>query len=268
MSDLRSRANAAIQDGAREIAKAGISMADVPSGEQIREMTAGEPADSGIEASMDVPVHVAWSRVMGEVQFIAKNRRTDMPGGDKRNYNYRGIDDVMNAVAGSFRKHGVFVMPSGVEPSFEVVKTSSGSAMNYARIVCHFTIYGPKGDTMPGAVLGEGFDSGDKSGTKAQSVAYRTFLIEALAIPVKRPEYDTEHGPQYEIAGPQRPTVAEYAAMILDEGTSVARLSQIMQEVDADRTLGPVEVELVDGERVSLSRLVRRVGQKRKSQEG
>lgn len=271
MSELRNRMEAAkaVADGVQVLAEAGVSVADVTDSATMRRLVTGEPtpdvAESGIEADLTVPVHVAWSRVMGEVQFIAKNRQTT--SGAK--FSYRGIDDVMNAVAGALRKHGVMVIPSGVEPTFEIIKTSNNANMNYCRAVCHFTIHGPKGDTMPGSCLGEGFDSGDKSGTKAQSVAYRTFLIEALAIPVKRPEYDTEHGQQHEIAGPTRPTVGEYAAEILSASTSLARLSQIMAEVDGDRSLGMAEVELAGEEqKISLSRLVRRVGKERKNAEG
>ena len=212
-------------------------------------------AESGVVASEDVPVHVAWRRMMQDVQWLGKSRQS-------RDYMYRGIDDVMNLVGPAERKHGVFVMPTGVEPVFEVINTKSGSPMNYARIICHFTIYGPRGDTMPACVVGEGFDTGDKSGTKAQSVALRTLYLNALAIQTNEPARDTEYGDQHEIAGPARPGPEQYAAMILADDVTVGRLQQIKEELYGDPTIGKAEVELVTGEKIRLVDLVVREGKR------
>jgi hypothetical protein len=204
---------------------------------------------------------------MGEVQYIRKARATT----SGTRYNYRGIDDVMDAVGPALRKHGVIVMPTAVDPTFEVIATTKGSAMNYCRAVVMFTVIGPRGDTMPvqGSALGEAFDSGDKSGTKASSVALRTFFIQALAIPVNAPAVDPEHGEQHEIAGPRRPTADEYAAEIAAGTTSLDRLRAIQAELKADRRMGAAEVEVLgrDG-RVSLLALVGEIGRERAARGG
>src|SRR6185312_6713238 len=96
------------------------------------------------------------------------------------------------------RKHGVIVMPVKVRAEHTVVNTTKGAAMNYTRATVSFAVMGPRGDVLSaphpetgivgaliGEAIGEGFDSGDKSSMKAQSVAYREFLIKSLAIPVK-----------------------------------------------------------------------------------
>lgn len=220
-------------------------------------------AESGIEASTDVPVHVAWQKVMQDVQWLGKNRVTETG----TRYRYRGIDDVMNVVGPALRKHGVFVAPTGIEPTFTTINTKAGAVMNYCRAVVHFTVYGPKGDSFTASVLGEAFDNGDKSGTKAQSIALRTFLVNGLAIQTNEPERDTEYGTQHELAAPPRPTPEQYAEWILDESTSLGRLTQIKNELYADKSVGAAEVELPDGEKVRLVDLVRRVGQQRKSGE-
>lgn len=223
--------------------------------------------DSPIRADLGVPVHVAWQRVMAEVQWIGKGRRADK-------FMYRGVDDVMNFVAPAIRKHGVIVMPVKVEPEYTVINTKSGSAMNYCRAVVSFVVMGPCGDVLSvpndagilvpliGQAVGEGFDTGDKSSMKAQSVAQREFYIKALSIQVDRPAADPEHGTQYEI-GTKAPTAEEYAAEIQDEGTSVNRLQQIKAELFADRRMGTTEVELFSGEKVRLVDLVQRVGRER-----
>lgn len=219
-------------------------------------------AESGIEASTDAPVHIAWQRVMQDVRWLGKNRTTETG----TRYRYRGIDDVMNVVGPALRKHGVFVAPTGIEPTFTTINTKGGAVMNYCRAVVHFTVYGPKGDSFTASVLGEAFDNGDKSGTKAQSVALRTFLVNGLAIQTDEPERDTEYGTQHELAAPPRPTAEEYAARILDPRTSMNMLSQIKQELDGDREVGAATVELADGEKIRLVDLVRREGMRRKEQ--
>jgi hypothetical protein len=225
-------------------------------------------AESDVPAGGDVPVHVAWSRVMQDVQFIAKGR--DVTSGPAR-YKFRGIDDILNRVGPVLRKHGVSVIPTGVRPDFSVVTTRGTNGertMNYCRSVGQFTIFGPCGDTIVGEALGEGFDPGDKSGSKASSVSLRTFYIQALAIPTDQPALDPEHGEQYELAGPRQPTPEGYAAEILDEKTSFNRLTQIKQELYGNRSIGAAEIEHADGSKERLVDLVRRIGLQRKQQEG
>lgn len=259
MSDLRSKAEAAksapAAAAAESVARLGKAVGVVAPAP--REF---DVADSGIAADLDVPVHIAWLRVMQDVQWLRKERR-----GDK--YMYRGIDDVMNLVGPAERKHGVFVMPTGIEPSFTTINTKSGAAMNYCRAVVHFTIYGPRGDTMTASVLGEGFDTGDKSGSKAQSVALRTLYLNGLAIQTNEPARDTEYGVQHEIAGPAVPTADEYAAMILDERVTLQRLQQIKDELTADRAMGAAVVEIFGGEPTRLIDLVQRVGRTKMKQQ-
>jgi hypothetical protein len=250
MSDLKSRALAA---------KNGVATRDIEEGETVTVelQPVADVAASGVPVSLDVPVHIAWSRVMQDVVWLSKERSA-------RDYKYRGIDDVINLVGPAIRKHGVVVIPIGAAPIYEIINTSKGAAMNYCRIVSRFQVFGPRGDSFIGETPGEAFDNGDKASTKAQSVALRTFYIQALAIMTNRPQLDPEYGEQHEIAGPRRPTPEQYATEILDERTSLNRLSQIKNELYGDRAIGTAEVELADGEKVRLVDLVRRVGQQRK----
>jgi len=271
MSDLRARAEAGGKVSGAFVARDILGNEVDPDAAAREAVAAGREAAladldaSGVVAADSmVRVHEAWARVMRDVAWIGKGRQTT--SGAK--YSYRGIDDVMNFVGPALRKHGVFVMPSGIEPTFEVIKTTSGSAMNYCRATVRFTIYGPGGDSMPAEVLGEGFDSGDKSGSKAQSIALRTLYLNGLAIQTNEPARDTEYGQQHEIAGPPARTADDYAAEILDEQTSIGRLRQIRAELDSDARLANFKVS--DGfgdEKIELGRLVRRIGAKRTAEE-
>jgi hypothetical protein len=270
MSQLKSRAEA--EQATAAMAGAGrtaVEMAETVRRNVAAMVGAPDVADSGIEADLKAPVHVAWLRVMGEVEFVKKGRSPGL------NYEFRGIDAVLNVVGPALRKHGVLVFPVKVSPEYTVVTSTKGSVMNYCRCVVRYTIMGPRGDVlmthndegvevpMISESLGEAFDTGDKASTKAQSVALRTFYINALAIPTNEPARDPEHGIQHELGAPSPRTAESYMEEILSDGTTINRLQQIKAELYGNRALGMAEVELIDGETISLAALVRRVGMAR-----
>jgi hypothetical protein len=250
MSDLRTRAAAAANP---EVQRATEDALRNPSpdtiGAAIEAAVAAQSvpdlADSGIDPSQDVPAHVAWSRVMGEVQWIAKASQADK-------YKFRGIDAVRNAVGPALRKHGVVVVPVATRIEHERHTRSGGGSMTTSRATVTYAIFGPRGDRLGGPgftmeTLGEGFDVGDKSSMKAQSVAERTLYITGLCIPTDQPELDPEHGPQYEIATPKPPTAEEYYAEILSPGVSFARLQTINGELAQHRDIATTMMRNVDG---------------------
>jgi len=130
-------------------------------------------------------VAAAWSKVMGDVQGIGKRDRND-----QQRFNFRGIDAVMNAVGPALREHGVSVIPTAHELINDTYSTKSGTVMRNATVRIGWTIIGPLGDTIDGASYGEAADAGDKAVSKAHSVAYRTFLLQALCIPTDEPDPD------------------------------------------------------------------------------
>lgn len=133
-------------------------------------------------------VHTAWAAVMAEVRAVGKNDRVKS---GPAQFNFRGIDGVLNAVGPIFRKHGVYVAPIGVDIlSTEFNPTKSGGKMKDVTISVTWRVTGPAGDTWTGVSLGEGSDAGDKAVSKAHSVAYRTFLIQSLALPTDEPDPD------------------------------------------------------------------------------
>lgn len=134
-------------------------------------------------------VYEAWSAVMASVQAIGKDSRNKSQG-----FNFRGIDAVMNAAGPAMREHGVIVIPSLRSIHYrDVTSASKGSAMREVTVQVGYTIIGPEGDGIDfGSVPAEALDSGDKATAKAMSVAYRTFLLQALTIPTDETDPD-EH---------------------------------------------------------------------------
>lgn len=129
----------------------------------------------------------ALSAVMGEVQAVGKTGRNT-----QQNYNFRGVDAVVNAVGPALRTHGVVVVPIEASVLEERYTTKSGTAMKGVTATVTFRFYGPAGDFIDAQVCGESSDSGDKAVPKAHSVAYRTMLLQALCIPTDEPDPDEE----------------------------------------------------------------------------
>lgn len=128
----------------------------------------------------------ALAAVMADVREVRKDQTNQ-----HQRFNFRGIDTVMNAVGPAFRKHGVVCLPTKVDhhiASKTVGKNSS--LMNFVTVNVEYTLYGPEGDHITGNVSAESFDSGDKGTAKAMSVAYRTFLLQALCLPTDDPDPD------------------------------------------------------------------------------
>ena len=132
-------------------------------------------------------VHQALSKVMGDVQAVKKDSKNHA-----QRFNFRGIDAVMNAVGPALRKHGVTILPEDVEVHRSNGTTASGKQTAEVVVKVTYRVYGPAGDSIHGKVAAEAMDFGDKAIAKAMSVAYRTFLLQALTIPTDEPDPDSE----------------------------------------------------------------------------
>lgn len=132
-------------------------------------------------------VHQALSKVMAEVQAVRKDSKNQA-----QRFNFRGIDAVMNAVGPALRKHGVIVLPEDVEVYRSNGTTASGKQTAEVVVKVTYRVYGPAGDSIHGKVAAEAMDFGDKAIAKAMSVAYRTFLLQALTVPTDEPDPDSE----------------------------------------------------------------------------
>lgn len=172
-------------------------------------------------------VYEAFAAVMDDVQAIRKGQQNRQQG-----FNFRGIDAVMQAVGPSLRKHGVVIVPEAQHVDGEVYETAKGTRMMRTVVRMGYTVYGPDGSSFSGVSYGEAADSGDKGVTKAQSVAYRTFLLQALTVPTDDPEPDAE---VHERVRPQQPVqrpwdMATAESRIKFVAGDVAKLREAWQE--------------------------------------
>lgn len=186
------------------------------------------PAPAQYATPDDVPVHVAWQRVMQDVPAVGKDRETT----EGPRYTYRGVDDVINAFSAAIRRHGVIIGPGKVTPTYTSSQAKSGTKMRECTIVVDWWVMGPRGDVLnqPIQSAGEAMDYQDKSTSKAESVAMRVLMTTLGFVGTQAPD------PEADSAGMERvddatPTPQGYFAEITNPMTPRERFRQLYNEL-------------------------------------
>ncbi|MFJ7267278.1 ERF family protein [Streptomyces sp. NPDC099050] len=135
--------------------------------------TTYEPAPDGTPANAP-RIFAAINAVMRDTMPVGKNQKNT-----QQNYAFRGIDDVMSAMAGPMRAHGVFILPT-----IAGQRQDRDGKMTRTNITMRYRVYGPAGDCLIAEVPGEAFDIADKSTNKAQSAALKYLLFTLFMLPV------------------------------------------------------------------------------------
>lgn len=126
--------------------------------------------------------------IMREVGAIGKERKNAQQG-----YNFRGIDDAMNALHGLFAKHGLFSTSEVIKQTREERATKNGGVLIYTILNMRYTFHALDGSTVQTELIGEGMDSGDKSSNKSLAVSLKYALLQMFMIPTRElidPEND------------------------------------------------------------------------------
>lgn len=125
-------------------------------------------------------IYKAISKVMAEVGAIGKDKRNQQQG-----FQYRGIDDVMNALYPVLSRNGLFLTPEVLEHHREERQTARGGNLIYSILKVRYTMYAEDGSSVSAVVIGEGMDSADKSSNKAMSVAMKYAMFQLFCIPTE-----------------------------------------------------------------------------------
>ncbi|GHC44266.1 MULTISPECIES: ERF family protein [Streptomyces rochei group] len=132
-----------------------------------------QPAPEGAPA--DQPrVFATIANVMRDAMPVGKDQENK-----QQNYRFRGIDDVMSAMAGPMRKHGLFILPTIADH-----QQQRDGKMTRVLITMRYYVYGPAGDCLITDMPGEAFDFADKATNKAQSAALKYLLFTLFMLPV------------------------------------------------------------------------------------
>lgn len=113
---------------------------------------------------------------------IAKNRRNTQGAG----FNFRGIDDVLNALSGALAENQLCILPRVIRRDQEERQSKNGGALFYTTLEVEFDIVSAiDGSTHTVRTYGEAMDSGDKSTNKAMSAAYKYMALQTFCIPTE-----------------------------------------------------------------------------------
>lgn len=116
------------------------------------------------------------------VQGISKDRKNLQGSG----YNFRGIDDVLNALAPSLVTNGLVIVPRCLERESVERTTKSGGAIFYTTVKVEFDFIATSDGSKHTAVMyGEAMDTSDKSTNKAMSAAYKYAALQTFCIPTE-----------------------------------------------------------------------------------
>jgi len=129
-------------------------------------------------------IGVLIPELMRDIGSVGKNRKNN-----HQNYNFRGIDDVLNFVGPAVAKAGLRVEVDMSEYLSDRVEWEDGGRRKFRmhvslKLTARFTA--PDGSQHVCAAYGEGQDtSGDKATNKAMSAAFKYAFFLGLVIPVE-----------------------------------------------------------------------------------
>jgi hypothetical protein len=159
---------------------------------------------------------------------ITKSRKNVQQG-----YNFRGIDDVYNALSPLLAKHGLCILPRILTRACEERQTKSGTAMFYVTVEAEFDfVCAEDGSKHTVRTFGEAMDSADKATNKAMSAAYKYAAFQAFAIPTEGDNDADAHTPEG-----IKPADESQAA-------KAREFAEAMQEADSATTLAKIGADL------------------------
>ncbi|MGM8711104.1 ERF family protein [Enterobacter hormaechei subsp. steigerwaltii] len=168
-------------------------------------------------------VYAAISAVAKEMAStgISKDRVNKVQG-----FNFRGIDQVYNALAPALVTHGLVILPRLTERTCTERINKHGTALFYVVVKAEFDFVSTEdGSTHTVTTYGEAMDSGDKATNKAMSIAYKYAAFQAFCIPTEETAIDAD-AEVHQVA----PQDAEAA---LREFGDKASLAQSVEELQA-----------------------------------
>lgn len=128
-------------------------------------------------------VYTAIANVMATLarDGISKGRRNQQQG-----YQFRGIDDVYNALAPVLSSEKLIMLPRVLSRHVVERQTKSGGALFYVTVDAEFDLVSAEdGSKHTIRTCGEAMDSADKATNKAMSAAYKYAAMQAFCIPTE-----------------------------------------------------------------------------------
>jgi len=119
---------------------------------------------------------------------ISKERENRQQG-----FQFRGIDQVYNALAPALVRHGLLILPLIIERTVTERQTQRGGVLFYVVVKAEFDFVGVEdGSVHTVTTYGETMDSGDKATNKAMSIAYKYAAFQTFCIPTEETAIDPD----------------------------------------------------------------------------
>ena len=135
-------------------------------------------------------VYEAISKVAKDMaeKGISKDRKNMQQG-----FQFRGIDQVYNALAPMLAKHGLVILPRITDRTVTERTTQKGGVLFYVVVKAEFDFVATEdGSKHTVVTYGEAMDSGDKATNKAISIAYKYAAFQAFCIPTEETAVDAD----------------------------------------------------------------------------
>ncbi len=178
--------------------------------------------EAAAELAQGPAVVSAISAVMEDLSKagIAKDSRNAAQG-----YNFRGIDDVYNALAPILSRHRLIITPRCLAREKEVVTTAKGGTLFYVTVDMEFTLASAEdGSEITARMFGEAMDSGDKATNKAMSAAYKYMAMQTFCIPTAG-DNDADAS-THQLASMEERAITHLKSCAIDKGTFKAAWEQ------------------------------------------
>lgn len=136
-------------------------------------------------------------KVYAAISAVAKEMATTGISKDRRNqqqgFNFRGIDQVYNALAPALVNHGLLILPRITERTVTERTNQKGTVLFYVVVKAEFDFVSTEdGSIHTVTTYGEAMDSGDKATNKAMSIAYKYAAFQAFCIPTEETAIDAD----------------------------------------------------------------------------
>lgn len=132
-------------------------------------------------------VYACIASVMAELSRVGISKEKF---NEQQKFKYRGVDDVMNALAPMLSKAGLLVLPRVTKREFVERVSASGKPLFFTTLEIEYDFVCAEDGSKHtvGPMIGEAMDSGDKSANKAMAIAYKYVCFQVFCIPTEATE--------------------------------------------------------------------------------
>lgn len=138
-------------------------------------------------------VYVAINAIQSDISRtgVSKDKKNQQQG-----YQFRGIDDIYNALAPLLATHKLCVIPMVIKREQVVHTSKSGTNMFYVAVEVEYQLISAvDGSMVTAKTFGEAMDSADKATNKAMSAAFKYLAVQTFCIPVEGQDADADTPP-------------------------------------------------------------------------